>query len=109
MPGLTQYPIPVGGNFLYNFTLFQSGFHWYHSHYVSRRNLDAQLENLPQASQKMQLDDGLKGTLYIRPKAGKAKPFNQTEGKALRGRRFEVEVKRHTFQFHQLACERLRP
>ncbi|QRV81936.1 Multicopper oxidase [Ceratobasidium sp. AG-Ba] len=45
VPGLTQYPIPAGGNFLYNFTLFQSGFHWYHSHY------------------KMQLDDGLKGTV----------------------------------------------
>lgn len=59
VPGLMQYPIPAGGNFLYNFTLYQSGFHWYHSHY------------------KMQLDDGLKGTLYIRPKADKAKPFSQ--------------------------------
>ncbi|QRV81877.1 Multicopper oxidase [Ceratobasidium sp. AG-Ba] len=59
VPGLAQYPIPAGGDFLYNFTLSQSGFHWYHSHY------------------KMQLDDGLKGTLYIRPKAGKPKPFSQ--------------------------------
>ncbi|KAG8765534.1 hypothetical protein FRC12_007445 [Ceratobasidium sp. 428] len=59
VPGLTQYPIPVGGNFVYNFTLLQAGFQWYHSHY------------------KMQLDDGLKGTLYIRPSASRQKPFSQ--------------------------------
>lgn len=59
VPGLTQYPIKPGQNFIYNFTLLQSGFHWYHSHY------------------KMQLDDGLKGTLYIRPNSSKPKPFNQ--------------------------------
>ncbi|KAG9122926.1 hypothetical protein FRC07_000496 [Ceratobasidium sp. 392] len=60
VPGLTQYPIPnKGGNFVYNFTVHQSGLHWYHSHY------------------KMQLDDGLKGTIYIRPDPNKSKPFNQ--------------------------------
>ncbi|QRV77388.1 Multicopper oxidase [Ceratobasidium sp. AG-Ba] len=59
VPGLAQYPIPVGGNFLYNFTLHQSGFHWFHSHY------------------KMQLDDGLKGTIYIRPNPNKPRPFSQ--------------------------------
>ncbi|KAG9084166.1 hypothetical protein FS749_005431 [Ceratobasidium sp. UAMH 11750] len=60
VPGLTQYPIPnKGGNLVYNFTLAQSGFHWYHSHY------------------KMQLDDGLKGTIYIRPDPNKPKPFSQ--------------------------------
>ncbi|KAG9098066.1 hypothetical protein FRC06_006844 [Ceratobasidium sp. 370] len=60
VPGLTQYPIPNnGGNLVYNFTLQQAGFHWYHSHY------------------KMQLDDGLKGTIYIRPDPNKPKPFNQ--------------------------------
>ncbi|CAE6471189.1 unnamed protein product [Rhizoctonia solani] len=59
VPGLTQWPIPPGGDFIYNFTLKQSGFQWYHSHY------------------KMQLDDGLKGTIYIRPNPNKPKPFNQ--------------------------------
>ncbi|CAE6369082.1 unnamed protein product, partial [Rhizoctonia solani] len=59
VPGLTQWPVPPGGDFVYNFTLNQAGFHWYHSHY------------------KMQLDDGLKGTLYIRPNPNKPKPFNQ--------------------------------
>lgn len=59
VPGLTQWPIKPGQNFIYNFTLLQSGFQWYHSHY------------------KMQLDDGLKGTIYIRPNPSKPKPFNQ--------------------------------
>ncbi|KAG9083142.1 hypothetical protein FRC06_004683 [Ceratobasidium sp. 370] len=59
VPGLTQWPIPVGGNFVYNFTLHETGLQWYHSHY------------------KMQLDDGLKGTIFIRPNANKPKPFNQ--------------------------------
>ncbi|CEL56414.1 Laccase-1 OS=Emericella nidulans (strain FGSC A4 / ATCC 38163 / CBS 112,46 / NRRL 194 / M139) GN=yA PE=2 SV=3 [Rhizoctonia solani AG-1 IB] len=59
VPGLTQYPIQPGQNFVYNFTVYQAGHHWYHSH------------------SKSQLEDGLKGTIYIRPKATKAKPFSQ--------------------------------
>ncbi|CAE7108788.1 unnamed protein product, partial [Rhizoctonia solani] len=59
VPGLTQYPIGPGENFVYNFTLYQYGFYWYHSHY------------------KMQLDDGLKGTIYIRPGSSRSKPFSQ--------------------------------
>ncbi|CUA78325.1 laccase TilA, putative [Rhizoctonia solani] len=59
VPGLTQWPIPVQGDFVYNFTVKQAGFQWYHSHY------------------KMQLDDGLKGSIYIRPNANKPKPFDQ--------------------------------
>ncbi|CAE6443622.1 unnamed protein product [Rhizoctonia solani] len=59
VPGLTQWPIPVQGDFVYNFTVKQAGFQWYHSHY------------------KMQLDDGLKGTIYIRPNPNKPKPFSQ--------------------------------
>ncbi|CAE6393768.1 unnamed protein product [Rhizoctonia solani] len=59
VPGLTQYPIRPGQNFVYNFTLYQAGHHWYHSH------------------SKSQLEDGLKGTIYIRPKSTKAKPFSQ--------------------------------
>ncbi|KAF8751489.1 multicopper oxidase family [Rhizoctonia solani] len=53
VPGLAQYPIRPGENFVYNFTLYQSD------------------------STKMQLDDGLKGTIYIRPDPKKPKPFNQ--------------------------------
>ncbi|KAG8737848.1 hypothetical protein FRC10_007601 [Ceratobasidium sp. 414] len=64
VPGLTQYPIPVGGNFVYNFTLHETGLQWYHSHY------------------KMQLDDGLKGTIFIRPNPNKPKPFNQISNDA---------------------------
>ncbi|EUC55030.1 multicopper oxidase [Rhizoctonia solani AG-3 Rhs1AP] len=56
VPGLTQYPIGPGENFVYNFTLYQYGFYSY---------------------QKMQLDDGLKGTIYIRPKPSRANPFSQ--------------------------------
>ncbi|CCO34100.1 hypothetical protein BN14_08192 [Rhizoctonia solani AG-1 IB] len=59
VPGLTQWPIPVQGDFVYNFTVKQAGLHWYHSHY------------------KMQLDDGLKGTIFIRPNPNKPKPFSQ--------------------------------
>ncbi|KAG8744969.1 hypothetical protein FRC12_014685 [Ceratobasidium sp. 428] len=59
VPGLTQWPIPAGGNFTYNFKLHETGLQWYHSHY------------------KMQLDDGLKGTIFIRPKATTPRPFNQ--------------------------------
>ncbi|KAL5637281.1 hypothetical protein ACGC1H_001054 [Rhizoctonia solani] len=59
VPGLTQWPIPVQGDFVYNFTVKQAGFHWYHSHY------------------KMQLDDGLKGSIFIRPNPNKPKPFSQ--------------------------------
>ncbi|KAG9088810.1 hypothetical protein FRC07_012470, partial [Ceratobasidium sp. 392] len=59
VPGLTQYPIKPGQNFVHNFTVNQAGHHWYHSH------------------SKSQLDDGLKGTIYIRPKASRPKPFSQ--------------------------------
>ncbi|KDN43026.1 hypothetical protein RSAG8_06349, partial [Rhizoctonia solani AG-8 WAC10335] len=38
VPGLTQYPIRSGENFVYNFTLYQHGFYWYHSHYVRTWN-----------------------------------------------------------------------
>ncbi|KAG8704109.1 hypothetical protein FRC08_002443 [Ceratobasidium sp. 394] len=58
VPGLTQYPIQVGEEFLYQFSITQHGFHWYHSHY------------------KMQMDDGLKGTIFIRAKKGRPNPFS---------------------------------
>ncbi|KAB5589622.1 Multicopper oxidase [Ceratobasidium theobromae] len=59
VPGLTQYPIPVGSDFVYRFNITQYGFYWYHSH------------------NKMQKDDGLKGTLFIRPKPTRETPFSQ--------------------------------
>ncbi|KAF8596637.1 laccase [Ceratobasidium sp. AG-I] len=59
VPGLTQYPIKVGEEFLYQFNITQHGFHWYHSHY------------------KMQMDDGLKGTIFIRAKDSRPHPFKQ--------------------------------
>ncbi|KAG9075616.1 hypothetical protein FS749_012703, partial [Ceratobasidium sp. UAMH 11750] len=59
VPGLTQYPIKPGQNLVYNFTLNQAGHHWYHSH------------------SKSQMDDGLKGTIYIRPSASRPRPFRQ--------------------------------
>ncbi|KAF8674944.1 multicopper oxidase family [Rhizoctonia solani] len=54
-----RYPISVGQDFIYRFNLTQYGFHWYHSHY------------------KMQMDDGLKGTIFIRPRPTRANPFKQ--------------------------------
>ncbi|KAG8795375.1 hypothetical protein FRC12_015200, partial [Ceratobasidium sp. 428] len=59
VPGLTQYPIKPGQSLVYNFTVNQAGHHWYHSH------------------SKTQLDDGLKGTIYIRPKTSRPRPFAQ--------------------------------
>ncbi|KAG9124387.1 hypothetical protein FRC07_011817 [Ceratobasidium sp. 392] len=58
VPGITQYPIGVGKSFVYNWTANQMGYHWYHSH------------------RQIQVDDGLRGDIYIRPKAGRANPFS---------------------------------
>ncbi|KAG9077705.1 hypothetical protein FS749_010373 [Ceratobasidium sp. UAMH 11750] len=57
VPGITQYPISPGKSFIYNWTANQMGYHWYHSHH------------------QMQVDDGLRGDIYIRPMAGRANPF----------------------------------
>ncbi|GAB1522214.1 hypothetical protein RhiTH_005326 [Rhizoctonia solani] len=58
VPGVTQYPIPVGKSFMYNWTATQMGYHWYHSH------------------QHLQVDDGLRGDIYLRPKPGRQNPFS---------------------------------
>ncbi|KAF8597298.1 laccase [Ceratobasidium sp. AG-I] len=58
VPGVTQYPIPVGKSFVYNWTATQMGYHWYHSH------------------QHLQVDDGLRGDIYLRPKASRVNPFS---------------------------------
>ncbi|ELU36320.1 multicopper oxidase domain-containing protein [Rhizoctonia solani AG-1 IA] len=53
-----RYPISVGQDFIYRFNLTQYGFH---SVYI----------------RKMQMDDGLKGTIFIRPRPTRANPFKQ--------------------------------
>ncbi|KAG8742406.1 hypothetical protein FRC10_001540 [Ceratobasidium sp. 414] len=58
VPTITQYPIAVGHSFVYNWTATQMGYHWYHSHY------------------QLQVDDGLRGDIYLRPKADRASPFS---------------------------------
>ncbi|KAG8742441.1 hypothetical protein FRC10_001408 [Ceratobasidium sp. 414] len=74
VPGLTQYPIKPGQNFVYNFTVNQSGHHLYGTTFLTiYLDLTISLSEL----QKSQLDDGLKGTIYIRPKASRARPFTQ--------------------------------
>ncbi|KAF8674894.1 multicopper oxidase family [Rhizoctonia solani] len=78
VPGMTQWPIPPGGDFVYNFTLKQAGFHCEVPLPLRReRDLFSKAKLLTTYQQKMQLDDGLKGTLYIRPNPNKPKPFNQ--------------------------------
>ncbi|KAG8700117.1 hypothetical protein FRC08_004918 [Ceratobasidium sp. 394] len=57
VPGITQYPIAVGHSFVYNWTATQMGYHWYHSHY------------------QLQVDDGLRGDIYLHPKPDRASPF----------------------------------
>ncbi|EUC55163.1 multicopper oxidase, partial [Rhizoctonia solani AG-3 Rhs1AP] len=65
VPGLTQWPIPVQGDFMYNFTVKQAGFQYFTS----------SQDETNMTEQKMQLDDGLKGSIYIRPNPNKPKPF----------------------------------
>ncbi|CAG8611212.1 20755_t:CDS:2, partial [Gigaspora margarita] len=36
VPGITQCPIPNGGNFIYNYTVDVPGTYWYHSHYIAQ-------------------------------------------------------------------------
>lgn len=40
VPGLTQEPIPPGGEFLYTFALRDPGTFWYHPHFQSAEQLD---------------------------------------------------------------------
>ncbi|OJJ54694.1 hypothetical protein ASPSYDRAFT_49808 [Aspergillus sydowii CBS 593.65] len=58
VPGVTQYPIPPGGNFTYKFSVKDEyGFYWYHSHVKAYYN------------------DGLRGPLFIRPSSSRPRPF----------------------------------
>ncbi|KID64078.1 Cupredoxin, partial [Metarhizium hybridum] len=66
VPGVTQYPIPAGGNFTYRFNLRDEyGFFWYHSHLRAYYN------------------DAIRGPLLVRPLPSRRRPFEQlasTEG-----------------------------
>ncbi|KAJ5350197.1 hypothetical protein N7541_007924 [Penicillium brevicompactum] len=60
VPGVTQYPIPPGGNFTYQFSVKDEyGFYWYHSHVKAYYN------------------DGLRGPLFIRPSPSRPRPFEK--------------------------------
>ncbi|SPO29864.1 related to Laccase I precursor [Ustilago trichophora] len=59
VPGLSQWNIYTGQSYTYRFKLInQYGGYWYHSH------------------ERGYYADGLRGTIYIRPKAGRKKPWN---------------------------------
>ncbi|KAI8711484.1 hypothetical protein NCS52_01412000 [Fusarium sp. LHS14.1] len=58
VPGVTQDPIPAGGNFTYRFsTTSEYGFFWYHSHFRAYYN------------------DAIRGPLLIRPAKSRKRPF----------------------------------
>ncbi|KAL6405306.1 hypothetical protein AUP68_11057 [Ilyonectria robusta] len=58
VPGVTQDPIPPGGNFTYRFsTASEYGFFWYHSHFRAYYN------------------DAIRGPVLIRPAASRQRPF----------------------------------
>ncbi|RSL98516.1 hypothetical protein CDV31_012583 [Fusarium ambrosium] len=58
VPGVTQDPIPPGGNFTYRFsTTSEYGLFWYHSHFRAYYN------------------DAIRGPLLIRPAASRQRPF----------------------------------
>merc|ERR1712000_571481 len=58
VPGVTQFPIPPGGNFTYRFsTADEYGFYWYHSHFRAYYN------------------DALRGPLLIHPSPSRPRPF----------------------------------
>ncbi|KAJ6112305.1 Cupredoxin [Penicillium sp. IBT 18751x] len=63
VPGVTQYPIPPGGNFTYRFSVGdQYGFYWYHSHF------------------RAYYDDAIRGPLLIHPASNRSRPFEKLAG-----------------------------
>jgi len=58
VPGITQFPIPPGGNFTYRFsTGTEYGAYWYHSHF------------------RAYYDDAVRGPLLIHPSPSRRRPF----------------------------------
>ncbi|KAK9360812.1 conidial pigment biosynthesis oxidase PcArbB [Lipomyces starkeyi] len=63
VPGVTQVPIPPGGNFSYRFSLKdQYGFYWYHSHF------------------RAYYDDSIRGSFIIHPSLSRRRPFESIAG-----------------------------
>ncbi|KAF7196566.1 Laccase 1 [Pseudocercospora fuligena] len=62
VPGLSQRPIPVGGDWLYKWKATEYGTYWYHAHYQS------------------QISDGFFGAIHIRPRASEPRPFSEMPG-----------------------------
>ncbi|XWW92692.1 hypothetical protein V2A60_000617 [Cordyceps javanica] len=58
VPGITQLPIPPGRDFTHRFKATQHGNYWYHSHV------------------RDQIEDGLYGPIFIRPRPGTDNPFH---------------------------------
>ncbi|KAJ6105299.1 hypothetical protein N7523_010109 [Penicillium sp. IBT 18751x] len=75
VPGVTQYPIPPGGNFTYRFSVENEyGFYWYHSHFRAYYN------------------DAVRGPLVIRPAASRRRPFEElAEDNAERDKMLQAE------------------
>ncbi|KFY03313.1 hypothetical protein V490_00210, partial [Pseudogymnoascus sp. VKM F-3557] len=73
VPGVTQFPIPAGGNFTYRFSVENEyGFYWYHSHFRAYYN------------------DAIRGPLMIHPSPSRRRPFESlAKGPA------ELEVHSH--------------
>ncbi|KAK9342670.1 multicopper oxidase-domain-containing protein [Lipomyces starkeyi] len=63
VPGVTQVPIPPGGNFTYRFSVKdQYGFYWYHSHF------------------RAYYDDSIRGSFIIHPSLSRRRPFESIAG-----------------------------
>ncbi|EME78508.1 uncharacterized protein MYCFIDRAFT_190769 [Pseudocercospora fijiensis CIRAD86] len=62
VPGLSQRPIPVGGDWLYQWKATEYGTYWYHAHYQS------------------QISDGFFGAIHIRTRANEPRPFSEMPG-----------------------------
>lgn len=58
VPGVTQLQIAPGRDFTHRFTATQHGNYWYHSH------------------ARDQIEDGLYGPIFIRPRSGTSHPFH---------------------------------
>jgi FtsP/CotA-like multicopper oxidase with cupredoxin domain len=74
-PGLSQIPIPPGGEWLYKWNANYYGTYWYHSHFHSQ--IRSVLPLLKSAFNVLtSRSDGMYGPIYIRPQASQKRPFS---------------------------------
>ncbi|KAJ5340387.1 laccase TilA [Penicillium brevicompactum] len=78
VPGLSQEPIPAGGQFLYKWTATQYGTYFYHAH------------------TRGQIEDGLYGPIYIQPDLSVEKPFHLITNSSMERRVIENAEKNTT-------------